>query len=333
MDLLDILGDASRASLGANAAIFALLAIGLNVHFGYTGLTNVGQVGFMMLGAYGAAITVDTWGGSLWLGFLVSILACVVFALLLGVPTLRLRSDYFAITTIAAAEILRFLIRARASVDLTGGPFGIQGVTGSFRDLNPYPHDWDLRWGSFGYTNEQLWVMTFGWVLVLAFTMLVALLMRSPWGRVIKAIREDEEAVRSLGKNVVQYKMQALILGGVIGGVAGIVDLLDQAGVDPVGYKPEVTFFAYTALIMGGAATKWGPIVGAMLFWFLRQGVESFFRDIAIRDWPPGWVTDFVSGREGLLATTAMGLALVSLMVFRPQGLFGHREEMVLDAR
>jgi neutral amino acid transport system permease protein len=333
MDLLDIFGDAARSAVGTNAAIYALLAIGLNLHFGYAGLTNVGQVGFMMLGAYGAAVAVGTWGWPLWIGLLVSILACVLFALALGLPTLRLRTDYFAITTIAAAEILRFLIRARASTDITGGPFGIQGVTTSFRDLNPYPDTWDLRWGSFGFTNEQLWVMTVAWSLVAACTMFVQLLIRSPWGRVLRGIREDEDAVRSLGKNVVSYKMQALILGGVIGGFAGIIDLFDQGSADPAGYKPQVTFFAYTALILGGAATRFGPIIGAMLFWFLRQGIESVFRDVAIRDWPPDWLSNFLDGREGLIATTLMGVVLVSLMIFRPQGLVGNREEMMLDAR
>ena len=332
MDFLDIFADATRSALGANAAILALLAIGLNVHFGYTGLLNFGQVGFMMLGAYGTAVTVATWGGPFWLGIIVSILACTAFAFALGLPTLRLRSDYFAITTIAAAEILRFLIRARASVDLTGGPFGLQGATAGFRDVNPYPDGWDLRWGNLAFTNEQLWVMTVGWTLVALFTMLVALMVRSPWGRVLKGIREDDDAASSLGKNVVSFKMQALVIGGVIGGFAGIVDLLDQGGVDPVGFKPEVTFFAYTALILGGAATKFGPIIGAMLFWFIRQGVESFFRDLALQDWPPAWLTDFVSGREGLLSITVMGVALVLLMIFRPQGMFGNREELALDA-
>ncbi len=80
-------------------------------------------------------------------------------------------------------------------------------------------------------------------------------------------------------------------------------------------------------------ATRIGPVIGAMLFWFLRIGVESAIRDIAGSDWPPDFVTDFLTGKEGLIAITCMGLMLVSLMVFRPQGLFGNREEVILDAR
>jgi len=333
VDVIAILLDALRAAIGPNAAIFALLAIGLNVHFGYTGLTNFGQVGFMMVGAYGTAIGVATWGWSLWAAIPLGLFAGVLFALLLGIPTLRLRSDYFAITTTAAAEILRFLIRSRSSTDLTGGPFGLQGVSGQFRDINPYPDSWDIRWRNFNFTNEDLWLMTVAWILVIVCTLLVARLTAAPFGRILKSIREDEDAARSLGKNVVGYKMQALVLGGVIGALAGVVDVLNTGGAVPEGFRAETTFFAYTALILGGAATKIGPVVGAMLFWFLRIGVESLVRDVAERDWPPEFLTDFLTGKEGLISITVMGTLLVLLMVFRPQGLFGNREEVILDAR
>jgi neutral amino acid transport system permease protein len=333
VDIVAILLDALRAALGPNAAIFALLAIGLNVHFGYTGLANFGQVGFMMVGAYGTAIFVTTWGGSLWLAIPFGLLCAAVFGLLLGIPTLRLRADYFAITTIAAAEIVRFLIRSRSSVELTGGPFGLQGVSSSFSDLNPYPGSWDVRWRNFNFSSQDLWLMTVAWMLVIFCTLLIARLANAPWGRVLKSIREDEDAARSLGKNVVGYKMQSLVLGGVIGGLAGVVDVLNTGGVVPEGFRAETTFFAYTALILGGAATKIGPVIGAMLFWFLRVGVESLVRDFSGQDWPPRFLTDFLSGKEGVIAITCMGLMLVFLMVFRPQGLFGNREEVILDAK
>lgn len=332
MDLLDIFRDALRAGVGPNAVVFALLAIGLNVHFGYAGLSNFGQVGFMMLGAYGTAVMVGTWGGSLWLAIPFGLAVCVVFALALGLPTLRLRADYFAITTIAASEIIRFLIRARDATDVTGGPFGIQDVAGDFRDLNPYPESWDLVWGNFRYNNQQLWVLTVGWITVALCVLFVAMLMRSPWGRVVKSVREDEDAARALGKNAFGYKLQALVIGGVIGGLAGVIDLLNQGGVAPEAFRPETTFFAYAALILGGAATRMGPVIGAMLFWFLRQGVESMIRDVAGRDWPPDFITDFLAGKEGLISVTFVGLGLILLVVFRPQGVFGSREEMQLDA-
>ena len=327
-----ILGNAARAAFGTQAATYALLAIGLNMHFGFTGLSNFGQVGFMMLGAYGTSIMVATWGGSLWLGIPFGLGLCVAFALALGIPTLRLRSDYFAITTIAAAEVIRILFRSTSATDLTGGPFGLNGVAGAFIDLNPFPTG-RYGVGTFAYTGQQLWVMTVAWSLVLLCTLLLWGLMRSPWGRVILAIREDEDAARSLGKNVFAYKLQALVIGGVIGGLAGVVQVLLQSGVTPASYRPEITFFAYTALILGGVATRVGPIIGAMIFWFLKEALETTLRQVAEIDSMPNLITDFVDGSEGAISIATVGLSLMLLMAFRPQGIFGDRTQMVLEVR
>ncbi len=326
-----ILGNAARAGLGPQAAIFALAAIGLNLHFGYGGLLNFGQVGFMMLGAYGTAITVATWGGPLWLGIPFGLGLCVAFALALGIPTLRLRSDYFAITTIAASEILRLLIRASPATDVTGGPFGLQAIANSFYDLNFVP-DGRYGWGTFTYSANQLWVMIVAWILVAGCSALVFALIRSPWGRVLRAIREDEDAVLSLGKNTIAYKLQALTIGGVIGGLAGIIDALQQSGVGSENFMPQVTFFAWAALILGGLATTIGPVVGAMLFWFLREGMESFIRDLSAQSWLPQFLADFLDGSEGAISVALMGAGLVAMMALHPQGIFGRRRDLHLGA-
>ena len=324
-----ILGNAARAGLGPQAAIFALAAIGLNLHFGYAGLLNFGQVGFMMLGAYGTAIMVATWGGSLWLGIPFGLGLCIAFALALGIPTLRLRSDYFAITTIAAAEIMRLLIRSSPATDITGGPFGLQAIATSFYDLNFLP-DGRFGWGTLSFSSNQLWVMLVAWVLVVLCSALVLGLIRSPWGRVVRAIREDEDAVLSLGKNTVAYKLQALAIGGVIGGLAGVIDALQQSGVGSENFEPQVTFFAWAALILGGLATTVGPVVGAMLFWFLREGVESFIRELSAQSWLPSALADFLDGAEGAISVALMGVGLVALMALRPQGIFGRRRNLHL---
>lgn len=324
-----ILGNAARAGLGPTAAIFALAAVGLNLHFGYGGLLNFGQVGFMMLGAYGAAVVVATWGGSLWLGIPFGLALCIVFALALGAPTLRLRSDYFAITTIAAAEILRLLIRSSPATDVTGGPFGLQAIANSFYGLNFLP-DGRHGLGTFSFSSNQLWVMLVAWVLVILCSALVLALIRSPWGRVLRAIREDEDAVRSLGKNVVACKLQALVIGGVIGGLAGVVDALQQSGVGSENFEPQVTFFAWAALILGGMATTAGPVVGAILFWFLREGVESFIRELSAQSWLPDLLADFLDGSEGAISIIFMGVGLVALMALRPQGILGRRRDLHL---
>lgn len=324
-----IFGNAARAGLGPTAAIFALAAIGLNLHFGYGGLLNFGQVGFMMLGAYGAAVVVATWGGSLWLGIPFGLALCIVFALALGAPTLRLRSDYFAITTIAAAEILRLLIRSSPATDVTGGPFGLQAIANSFYALNFLPEGRHGP-GTFSFSSNQLWVMLVAWVLVILCSALVLALIRSPWGRVLRAIREDEDAVRSLGKNVVACKLQALVIGGIIGGLAGVVDALQQSGVGSENFEPQVTFFAWAALILGGMATTAGPVVGAILFWFLREGVESFIRELSAQSWLPDLLADFLDGSEGAISVIFMGIGMIALMALRPQGILGRRRDLHL---
>jgi len=324
-----IFGNGLRAAIGPEAAIFALLAIGLNLHWGYTGLLNLGQVGFMLAGAYGLAITVATWGWSMWLGIPVGLLAAAALALVLGIPTLRLRADYFAITTIAVAEILRLVVRSRPAQGLTGGAFGLQGIAAPFYDINPIPRG-TYGFGVVTFSENRLWVMLVTWVLVLLCTGLLVLLTSSPWGRVLRSIREDEDAARSLGKNVVAFKMQALIIGGMIGGLAGVMFAIRASSANAESYRSTVTFFAYTVLILGGAATRLGPIVGACIFWFVISGVESFLRQADTQGYLPG----FLQGTEAVGAVTfiLVGLALALLIVFRPQGIFGNRNELRLEA-
>jgi len=139
MDVLTILSDASRAAIGPEAAIYALAAIGLNMHFGYAGLLNFGQVAFMLVGAYGVAVTVTTFSAPLWAGVLIGIALAIALALLLGIPTLRLRADYLAITTIAAGEILRYVYRSNFASPVTGGVYGLTRFADPLYAINPVP--------------------------------------------------------------------------------------------------------------------------------------------------------------------------------------------------
>ncbi len=325
LSLLRVLGDGLNAALGPTAAYYALAAIGLNIHYGYTGLLNFGQVGFMLVGGYGFAISVSVLGLPFLAGVGIGLLMAVLLALVLGLPTLRLRADYLAIATIAAAEILRFVVRSQAATPLTGGPFdlpgGRTGWTSTFNAVSPIPPGLH-RFGPLTFTGPRLWQMLVAWTLVGLCVWLVWALMRSPWGRVIKSIREDEDAVRALGKNVFGYKMQALILGGVIGGVAGIMMALTFGSVSSDAFQPQVTFFAYTILILGGAATVFGPVVGSLLFWFVLQSIESVLRQTQLVE----------AVNIGALRITLVGIILMALMVYRPQGLLGDRREMMLDA-
>jgi ABC-type branched-subunit amino acid transport system permease subunit len=332
MDITNLLGFSVQQALGPTAIIYCLAAIGLNVHFGYAGLLNFGQAGFMLVGGYAIGGAVTIFSSSLLVGAIVGVVLCVLLALLLGVPTLRLRADYLAIVTIAAAEIIRQTIGAAAFSDTFGGQDGITDFIGGFRALNPYGGRVGIP-GLVSWRGYDAWVMTVGWILVALCCLLVWLLMRSPWGRVLKSIREDENAVRSLGKNVYSYKMQALILGGVIGGFAGMMTSLRSAAVGPSFFATDVTFFAYTALLIGGAARVLGPVVGAIIFWFIINFVGAFFSAATRGPDPliPAWLMD--SNQASLTRFIIVGLGLMLLMIFRPQGIFGDRRELAIDAR
>lgn len=323
---IDVLFDALRTATGPTAAAYALLAIGLNMHFGYTGLLNFGQAGFMLIGAYGVAITVSTFGGPLWLGVLVGLLGAVLLALLLGVPTLRLRADYLAITTIAAAEILRLLFRSTGAEPVTGGVFGLRQFGDAFYELNPLSGDSYL--GALALSAERTWVMLVGWTLVLLMTGLVWALMRSPWGRVLKSIREDEDAARSLGKNVFSYKMQSLMLGGAIGALGGALFALSLQTVQPDTFLPQVTFYAFAILILGGTASTWGPAVGAVIFWFLLGSLQSGMRRLSDAGSLPEF---FGANAVGAITLTFVGALIMLLMIYRPQGILGDKKELQLD--
>ncbi|WP_165068825.1 branched-chain amino acid ABC transporter permease [Marisediminicola senii] len=322
MDWGQILNSAAGELLSPVTAAYALAAIGISVHFGYAGLLNFGQAGFMAIGAYAFVVPILSFDAPLWAGFLSAIVFSIIFALLLGVPTLRLRADYLAIVTIASAEIVRYTVSTTALTDVTGGAAGLSGFNSGFNAINPFPSG-TYGFGPFTYTENQLWVRVFGWSLVILASVLVFLLMRSPWGRVVKGIREDEDAVRSLGKNVYAFKMQALILGGVLGSLAGIVYVLPRA-VQPANYGTTLTFFIWTMLLLGGAATVFGPIVGAMIFATLLTLSDGILRGLISAD-----IITFISGTQaGQIRFMIIGAVLMALVVFRPQGIFGNKKEL-----
>ncbi|MEV2274826.1 branched-chain amino acid ABC transporter permease [Nocardiopsis sp. NPDC049922] len=329
MDILSILADSTRSAIGPVAAIYAVAAIGLNLHFGYTGLLNFGQVGFMLVGAYGVGISVAVFDLPLSVGVLMGLACAVALALLLGIPTLRLREDYLAITTIAAAEVLRLLYRAEFADPLTSSVYGLQNLAGDFRALNPFDSSRFYTLGPLSYNGNHLWVLVVTWSLVLLLAGLTWLLMHSPWGRVIKGIREDEEAVRSLGKNVFAYKMQVLVLGGLVGALAGAILAVYQASIAPDQFKPQVTFFLWVILLLGGAGRVFGPVLGSMAFWFLMTFTDGVLKGLGAMGWLP-----FLSGPDyGALQLAFAGLMLVVLIVFRPQGLIGDRKEMLVNVK
>jgi neutral amino acid transport system permease protein len=317
-----IFSNAAVELISPTTAAYALAALGLAVHFGYTGLLNFGQAGFMAIGAYGFAISTLTFGFPVWGAVLVGLGASVVFALILGIPTLRLRADYLAIVTIAAAEIVRLLFTTNTFEPVTGSANGLSGYKTGFASLNPIPNG-TYGFGPFEYNAYDWWLRIVAWIVVILACLFTWQIMRSPWGRVIKGIREDEDAVRALGKNVYAYKMQSLILGGVFGTIAGMIFALPRAVV-PSNYQTSLTFFIYAILLLGGAATILGPVIGAMIFWVLL----SFFSGFVARAVEAGWLPFMTSIQAGQLRFILVGVAIMLIVIFRPQGIFGNKKEL-----
>ncbi|QKJ20211.1 branched-chain amino acid ABC transporter permease [Microbacterium hominis] len=322
MDWLQILSNTASSIISPATLGYALAALGLAVHFGYAGLINMGIAGFMAIGAYGYAISILTFGLEWWLAAILGLAASAIFALILGIPTLRLRGDYLAIVTIAAAEVVRLLFLTTAFDDVTGSADGLSGYHTSFRAANPIP-DGTYGFGPWVYNENQWWVRIMGLITLAIAVLVVWMLTRSPWGRTLKGIREDEDAVRSLGKNVYAYKMQSLVLGGVLAAAGGIIYALPSA-VSPGVYVTSLTFFVWTALLLGGAATVFGPLLGSLIFWALQTFLSNVLPALA-----SAGVLPFMSQiQAGILRFILVGFALMLLVIFMPQGILGNKKEL-----
>jgi ABC-type branched-subunit amino acid transport system permease subunit len=398
-EIQQILNSMMSSAIAPQTAAVAIAVIGLNIHFGFTGLLNIGQAAFMLLGAYGFAITIkegipalgiDPLGfAALVAGVIVGLGLAFLFALILGVPTLKLRGDYLAIVTISAAEIVRYIGRSVGYETLFGLTGGAQGIPGSqyrtpFTDLSPlgsgnttilelnYRDVADgavwvrlVGWlvgiaiivaivliarGRTGLTgtakrgalaglivaaalvllflapvNNQntgvdgWWVTIVAWVVAGLSTVIVLFLVKSPWGRALRGVREDEDAMRSLGKNVFAIKMQALVIGGLFGALGGMIFVL-PATVQPDSMGRSLTFFCYTALLLGGAATIWGPILGSIIFFAGRVFLIGFSNT---------YFDGFMSSQESSqFAFIVVGVVLMLLVIFRPQGILGDKREL-----
>jgi neutral amino acid transport system permease protein len=323
---MQIFGNAVDWLFQPITAAYALAAIGIALHFGFTGLLNFGQAVFMAVGAYGFSISVKLLGWGFWPSVAVAVVASVAMAFLLGIPTLRLRSDYLAIVTIAAAEVFRFIVSTTSAQPVTGGPQGLNQYSDGFYAMNPIPAGHYKIW-IWDYNQDDIFTRIVAWSVVAIFALLLAILIRSPWGRVIKGIREDEDAVRSLGKNVYSYKMQSLIVGGLMGTIAGILFVIPTS-VQPGNYGTTLTFFIWTILLLGGASTVIGSIVGAMIFWSLL----SLTGDLLSNGVDSGVITFISQNQVGDIRFMLVGIGLMLLVIFRPQGIFGNKKELYFNA-
>jgi branched-chain amino acid transport system permease protein len=301
-------------SVGIIAGTYTIFALGLQLNVGFTGIFNFGQAAFMAIGAYSMVILTTETEISFWFSLPISILITIAFALVVGLPSLRLRTDYFAIATIAAAEAIRlFALNAR---ELTGGAQGRFGFGDSWDSLSNTIQGWivDLGWTDVPRLFPLFLVV---WAVAVALTFVLSRAQQTPWGRVLRAIREDEDAARALGKNAFAYKLQSLAIAATLGALAGFFLALNLKFVVPDEFLPIVTFNGYAVLILGGLASYWGVAVGSIILWTVLEGL--LFLDLPLSE-----------TRITALRFIVVGLILIGLMAFRPQGMFGKREEMVL---
>jgi branched-chain amino acid transport system permease protein len=290
--------------------IYALLASGLNIVVGFAGLLDLGFVAFWAVGSYFTSILfvevlakgygVDM--SSVWWLFYVNLLLggglAALFGMMLGYPTLRLRGDYLAIMTLGFGEIIRLV--ATNWVDLTRGPMGIRGI--------PVPSLFGYKLGS----PVQLYLL--GLVLLALAVFLIALMVRSYLGRAWVAIREDEAAAEAMGINTARYKLYAYSAGGFFGGVTGVFFAHSQQYISPLSFTLFENILILMLIVLGGMGTLAGPIIGAAI-WVV-------FLEVA-RDMP------FIQQHHEL-RFMALGILLVVLMIFRPQGLLGQKRQPLM---
>jgi len=344
------------------AAGYGMLVLALNLHWGYTGLFNIGVAGFMAVGTYTTAILSAppeaSPGAGLGLPIPIAIvggmLAAALVGLLTALPALRLRADYLAIVTVALSEIIRLSVKSGTLAEFT--VFGVTLGTGGGRGIS-YPAPGSLGgWvldnapgggalvdigQTLGIAKPVMSGLVYLVVLILfaaAFYWLLVRIGNSPFGRVLKAIREDELVASSLGKDTRIFKLKVFAVGCALMGLAGYLWIGRSGFVNDLSFRPNITFFIFIALIIGGAGSNTGSLLGGMVFSSLLFYLPQFLsQNFGSTGSAPANFLGAVAGLDEFVAYTLqnisslrfvlIGVLLVYLMHNRPEGLLGHRKE------
>ncbi len=296
-------------SLATMGGIYSVMALGLNVQWGYTGLFNAGIAGFYAIGAYTTAILTSAASDShvggfelpIPVGMLAASLIAGVLALGVGITCIRLKSDYLAIATIGIAEVLRLILKNE--LWLTNGPRGIQRIPRPFEEL-PAP-----------------WAEIAQLALILAIVVVLYLILqravRAPWGRVMRAIRDNDIAAAAAGKDVVRFRLESFVVGGMLMGLGGALNAHAFKVIVPEATEPLMTtFLVWVMLIVGGSGNNLGAIVGPMLIWALWSATELVTGQL-----PPEWIT-----RASYLRVFLIGLLLQVVLQTYAKGLIPERQ-------
>jgi branched-chain amino acid transport system permease protein len=286
-------------AVGVVALIYMLLTIGLNLQYGYTGLINFGVVAFFAIGAYASALlTLAGW--PLLPAFLVAIAVASIAAYPIGLLSLRLSDDYLAVVTLGFSEVVRVLIQQEQW--LTKGVQGLPGIPRLFGSLGVGQYADLATLGVLAQCNG-------------AAVALMVHLVRSPYGRLIQAIRDNEVAVEAIGKDPRRYKVQVFMLGAGLAGLAGAFYAHFITYLSPEQFLPLVTFYVWIAMIIGGTGRTSGAVAGSLILMVFLEGSRF------ARDWIPG-VSEVQMASVRL---AIVGLALILFTLYRPQGLMGRR--------
>jgi branched-chain amino acid transport system permease protein len=289
--------------------IYAVMALGLNLQWGYGGIFNAGVAGFFAVGAYTSAILTSPGSPQLVhafalpvpIGLLGAMIASGLVAYAIGRICLRLESDYLAIATIGIAEILRLVVRNQQAY--TGGAFGIPNLPRPFDGLG-------LPWSMIGFLG----------VVVLCIVLVYAAqerLSRSPWGRVMRAIRDNPRAAAAVGKDVGAFRLQAFVIGSMAIGLGGALSAHYFKFIGPEATEPLfTTFIVWVMVIVGGSGNHRGAILGALAVWLIWSMTEFATSRLLPQDW---------AVRAAYARILLIGLLLQVVLQRYPQGLLPER--------
>lgn len=312
--------------------MYALLSFGLNSQWGFTGLINFSVAAFFGLGAYGAALMTASnsplgGGYNPVIGLIVGLALAAVVAVAIGIPTLRLRADYLAIATLGLAEVIRLVMLNERQ--WTNGSAGLRGIPTFFEDwpvLGTFPRampgiEIELVPGSPVVLGLSFWQQLLNVALLLVFLLgtfaVLRRAQRSPWGRLLRTIRSDEDLAKALGKNTYAYKMQAFVLGSLIMALAGVFYAHLNLFVNPGDLDPITTFYVWVAVILGGSGSNRGALLGGFVVVAIREG-SRFVGDVGAI--PLGGAP---------IRLFAIGLLIILVMRFRPQGILPPQRELI----
>jgi branched-chain amino acid transport system permease protein len=282
------------------AAFYALMALGLNVIWGLAGMVNLGLAGFFAIGAYASALLTVRLHAPMLAGWVAATLIAAACGVAVALITARLKGDYLAIVTLGFAEVIR--LAASNEIWLTGGTDGISGISGPWRGtLSP-----------FGF---NIVFAAIAWASVAVVAVLLGRLSASPFGRVLRAIREDEMVAAVAGKRVLAFKVQAFAVGAAVLGFAGALYAHYNAFVAPDAFQPLITIYVVLALTAGGTGTMRGAVLGGIVVIALTEGTR--FLGALLPGLTP---VRIAATREAVI-----GAALILVLYIRPQGIIPER--------